>query len=67
MTTLPNIEPSLSDQIVAELLDLLASQPEFEGSVLKDLRLVAAQGRLSNEKEVTNAIKRVDGGTDETH
>lgn len=65
MTDLPNVEPSLFDQIVQELLDLLASKPELDVSALNALRSVVAQGRLSNEKDVTNAIKRVNEGSNE--
>ena len=65
MTDLPHVELSLSDQIVQELLDLLVSKPEFDGCALDALRLVAAHGRLSNEKDVTSAIKSVNEETDE--
>ena len=65
MTDLPNVELSLSDQIVQELLDVLVSKPELGGPALDALRLVAAQDRLTNEKDVTNAIKSMNEGTDE--
>lgn len=65
MTDLPDVERSIPDQIVAELLKLLESQPEFDAAALQAIRAVASRSRLAHESDVTAALKRLNGGTDE--
>lgn len=65
MTDLPDVERSIPDQIVAELLKLLESRPEFDAASLQALRSVATRSRLTYESDVTTTLKCQNGGTDE--
>lgn len=60
----PNqIEDSIQEQIIQQMLEGLKGKPEFPAGLLEQIQYLAKKGQLQKAAEVAKAIKTAPGGS----
>lgn len=59
------IEASIQEQIIQQMLEGLKGKPEFPAGLLEQIQYLARKGQLQKATEVTKVIKAAPGGSNE--